>query len=463
MTARAPVVTDLDPVHMVGIGGAGMSGLATILLARGIRVSGSDVKDSRGTAALRALGARVAIGHTAGNVGDARTLVVSSAIRPHNPELVEAAARGLPVLHRAQVLSLLMREKRGIAVVGTHGKTTTTSMLALIMEHAGTDPTFLVGGDLNERGTNAYHGGGEWLVAEADESDGSFLWLAPEIAVVTNIEAEHLDHYRDEAEIRETFLAFLGNVPPDGSVVCAIEDPGVRAIASRAGRRLVTFGIGEGEWTASREPHAGEQRVSVRREGRPLGTFRLHAPGEHNVRNALAAITAADAAGVAFDRAAEALERYQGVLRRFQRRGSARGVEVIDDYAHNPSKVRAALAAAREVAAGRVVAVFQPHLYSRTRHLGGAIGEALAAADLTIVTDVYGAREDPEPGVTGKLVVDGLLATRPRARVAYLPKRADVPPYVAQRARPGDTVLLIGAGDVTMLADEILHALGEGA
>ncbi|MFA5889624.1 MAG: UDP-N-acetylmuramate--L-alanine ligase [Actinomycetota bacterium] len=463
---RVSVVDDLGPAHLIGVGGAGMSAIAKVLLMRGVPVSGSDMKESPGLAALRALGARIVVGHDAANVGEAASVVVSSAIRDSNPELRAAQARGVPVLHRAQVLALLMRERRGIAVAGTHGKTTTTSMIALILQRAGFDPSFLVGGELNEGGTNAHHGAGEWLVAEADESDGSLLWLGPEVAVITNIEAEHLDYYRDEAEVRETFLAFMGNVAPSGVVVACAQDPGVAAVAPRAGRRLVTYAVGtdpDVEWTADRTCEGERRWIDVRRGGHALGRVELGVPGEHNALNALGALAAASEAGVEFGVAAEALAAYQGVARRFQTRGAAGGVTVVDDYAHHPTEVRATLAAAREHAGGgrRILAVFQPHLYSRTEMFGRALGEALSAADLVVVTDVYGAREDPRPGISGKIVVDGVLAASPRRRVAYLPKRGDIAGYIADRAHDGDVVLTIGAGDVTMLGSEILRRIGE--
>lgn len=462
MSALPSLVGDLDPAHLIGIGGAGMSAIAKVLLARGVRVSGSDMKESGSLVALRAIGARITVGHHPRNLGDAACVVVSSAIRENNPELRAARDLGLPVLHRAQVLALLMRERRGIAVAGTHGKTTTTSMIALALQHAGLDPSFLIGGDLNERGTNAHHGTGKWLVAEADESDGSFLWLAPEIAVVTNIEAEHLDHYRDEADVRETFLSFMRNVAPQGTVVCCADDPGVAAVTPRAGLRLVTFGLREGEWRASRTIGSdGAQVLDVSRGDSRRGTVRLAVPGAHNALNALAALAVADIVGIEFETAAAALQAFQGVQRRFQRRGLAAGVTVVDDYSHHPTEVRAALAAAREQGARRILAVFQPHLYSRTKFFGRDLGAALAPADIAIVTDVYGAREDPQPGITGKLVVDGFLQAAPRGRIAYLPKRGEIAAYVAERAAPGDLVLTIGAGDVTMLGDEILRRIRE--
>ncbi|MGH2793391.1 MAG: UDP-N-acetylmuramate--L-alanine ligase [Actinomycetota bacterium] len=452
-------------MHLVGIGGAGMSALARVLLTRGATVSGSDIKESRSLAALRALGARVAVGHAAENVGGAEAVVVSSAIPGANPEVTAAREGGIPILQRAQVLALLMRERRGIAVAGTHGKTTTTSMIAMMLRHAGLDPTFLIGGDLNEVGSNAHAGEGEWLVAEADESDGSLLWLAPEIAVITNVEADHLDYYRDEREIRETFVAFAHNLPETGTAVLGIDDPGIAWVRGRIARTVVTFGTDpSADWAGEVvERGASGQRVLVRHAGEPAGEMQLGVPGIHNVRNALAALSAAAIVGVPFSVAAEELASFGGVQRRFQLRGSIGGVTVIDDYAHHPTEVRATLEAAREQGWARVVAVFQPHRYSRTQHLGRELGAALSTADLAVVTDVYGAGEQPVPGVAGKSVVDGLLAARPRARVAYVPKRGEVADFVAGRVEPGDLVLTIGAGDITMLADEVLNALSERA
>jgi UDP-N-acetylmuramate--alanine ligase len=453
------VLGDLSPMHLVGIGGVGMSAIATVLLERGLAVSGSDIKESQGVLALRAQGARVSIGHAAANISGARALVVSSAIRDSNPELLAARDKGIAVLHRAQVLGLLMRGRRGIAVAGTHGKTTTTSMITLALQAAGLDPTFLIGGGLNERGTNAHDGTGEWLVAEADESDASFLWLGPQIAVITNVEAEHLDHYRDEAEIRDTFLAFAANLPDDGLLVAGAEDPGARWVAERTGRRVVTVGMSEGDWTAERATVPGGQVVQVFRAGAHVGELKLSVPGEYNVRNALAAIAASEPCGVSFDDVALALRDYTGPRRRFQLRGAASGVKVVDDYSHHPTEVRAMLGAAREQAQARIIAIFQPHLYSRTAFFGDALGAALSAADVVVVTDIDGSREDPVPGITGKIVVDGALRARPRARVAYLPRRGDIAHYVASIAREGDLVVTIGAGDVTMLGDVILSEI----
>lgn len=449
------------PVHLIGAGGVGMSALARILLARGIAVTGSDMKDSSGLAALAALGARVHVGHDAAAVRGAGTVVVSSAIREGDPELVAARASGIPTLHRAQLLAALMRDRRSLLVSGTHGKSTTTSMVALILQAAGMDASFVIGGEVNERGTNAHDGSSPWFVAEADESDSSLLWLTPEIAVVTNVEAEHLDHYRDEEEIRDTFAAFLGNIGSGGRAVICADDPGAVAVAARCGVEVVTYGLDAGEWRAERTVGRALQTLRVAYRGQTIGEIQLPTPGAHNARNALGAIAAATLADAPFDAAASALRTFGGVGRRFQARGSARGVVVVDDYAHHPTEVVAALQAARERTDGRVIAVFQPHLYSRTQHFGAALGAALTAADVVVVTAIYGAREDPLPGVTAALVVDGAIAASPDTDIAYLPRRADIAAHVADRAREGDLILTIGAGDVTMLAGEILRALRE--
>lgn len=451
------------PIHLIGAGGVGMSALARILLARGEAVSGSDLKPSPGLVALGALGARVHIGHDASNVAGAHTVVVSSAIREHNPELVAARARGIPILHRAQLLAALMRGRRPLLVSGTHGKSTTTSMIALILQATGMDPTFVIGGDLNERGTNAHDGAGAWFVAEADESDSSLLWFTPEIAVVTNVEAEHLDHYRDEDEIRDTFRTFIANVTTGGQAVICADDVGARVVAENAACDVVTYGLDAGQWRAMRTATKEHQRLEVSLDGRVVGELVLPVPGAHNARNALGAIAASTLAGATFEAAAAALSSFGGVGRRFQTRGRIRDVAVIDEYAHHPTEVSAAIQAARERTDGKVIAVFQPHLYSRTQHLGAALGAALAEADIVVVLPIYGAREDPQPGVTSTLVVDGALAVRASADVTAIHRRAEVAAYVARRAEAGDLVLTMGAGDVTMLGPEILRALEDQA
>ena len=457
---------ELDRVHLIGIGGAGMSGIARILLARGAEVSGSDLKDSLPVIALRALGARVEVGHQAENIGDARTVVFSTAIREDNPELEEARRRGLLVLRRAEALAALMQGSTGVAVAGTAGKTTTTSMLTVILQAAGRDPSYAIGGDLNEPGSNAHHGTGELFVAEADESDGSFLLLSPFGAVVTNVEADHLDHYGSAEAIHCAFGSFVAAVDERGFVVCCADDPGaVRAAeaARAAGRRVVTYGFAADASVRIDSIHLVGERSAFElvATGRRLGVVRLGVPGRHNAANAAAAAAAAIELGVGFAEVADALATFTGVRRRFEDKGRAGGVRVVDDYAHHPTKVRAVLTAARPVVpdGGRLVAVFQPHLYSRTSHFAADFGAALGLADIVVVMDVYAAREDPVPGVTGALVADAVPL--PPDRVHFEPSWSAVPDLVAGLVQPGDLVLTVGAGDVTMLGPEILARVGE--
>jgi UDP-N-acetylmuramate--alanine ligase len=457
-TLPIPDLSRLEAVHLVGIGGAGMSGMARLLLARGVAVSGSDLKDSTLLAQLRATGAAVSVGHHPDNVGSAGAVVVSTAIPSSNVEVVEARDRGIPVYARAQVLAALMADQRGIAVAGTHGKTTTTSMLAAILERAGADPTYLVGGDLNESGSNARSGEGDLFVAEADESDGSFLLLHPDVAVVTNVEEDHMDFYADRAEVEGAFAAFCRQARV---LVACGDDPGVRRVVQGV-ERLVTYGEGE-------ENDVRVGAVEVTREGSrgmvrfPEGSVevRVASPGRHYVLNAAGALAAAREVGVAPSRGAPALAGFAGVRRRFERRGTARGAEFVDDYAHHPTEIAATLAAARAHGANRMVAVFQPHRYSRTATHWRPLGQSLAAADLVVVSDVYGAGELPIPGVTGKLLIDSLLESAPKIRAVYLPHRADLAPFLAGEIRSGDLVLTLGAGDITMVGEETL-ALIEG-
>jgi len=454
----------LGRVHFIGIGGAGMSGIARILLARGAQVSGSDAKDSRGLAALRALGAQVHVGHDPDWVDTADTVVVSSAIRADNPELIEARRRELLVLPRAAALAAVMAGRRGIAIAGTAGKTTTTSMLTVGLQHCGLDPSFAIGGDLNEPGSNAHHGGGDLFVAEADESDGSFLLLSPFAAVVTNVEADHLDHYGTAAAVEEAFAEFVARVSTDGFVVTCADDVGARrvaAAATAAGRRVVSYG-----WADDAAVRVDGLRLEGERArfeviaiGRRLGTVQLVVPGRHNASNAVAALTAGLELGAPFAELAAGLAGFTGARRRFETKGWVGGIRVVDDYAHHPTKIRAVLTAARQVVGGdgRVVAVFQPHRYTRTAGFATALGAALALADVVVVMEVYAAGEDPIPGVTGALVA-GAVPLAADA-VHYEPSWSAVPGRVAGLVRPGDLVLTLGAGDVTMIGPEILDVL----
>ncbi len=462
-TLEVPDLSGVGAAHLVGIGGAGMSGIARILLAAGVRVSGSDLKESVGVVQLRALGANVHVGHRAEQVGEVDAVVVSSAIPAGNPEVREAARRGIRVLARAQVLAALMGERRGIAVSGTHGKTTTTSMLAVALERSGADPTYVVGGDLNESGSNARAGRGPLFVAEADESDGSFLLLSPELALVTNVEADHLDFYADAEDVAAAFATFCRQAE---RVVACADDRGAARVVQEAGAPVVWYGEQEGAQVrleAVEVSRGGSRcRLHVRAgDGMPAweGQLELSVPGHQYLVNAAGALAAAALVGVPPRSSAEALRGYRGVKRRWDHRGTAAGAEFVDDYAHHPTEVEATLAAAGWNGADRVVAVFQPHRYSRTAAMWRSLGESLVGADVVLITDVYGAGEVPVPGITGKLLVDALSEAAPGKRVVYLPHRVDVAGFLAREVRSGDLVLTLGAGDITVVGDETLSLL----
>ncbi len=447
---RVPVPAELLPVdrlgrvHFVGIGGAGLSGIARIMLARGVTVSGSDGNDSPTLQALRELGARVHLGHAADQVADVDTVVVSTAVREDNPEYTEAVRRGLRVLPRSAALASVMAGRQVVAVAGTHGKTTTTSLLTIALQTAGADPTYAIGGDLAATGVNADAGSGELFVAEADESDGAFLHYSPYAAIVTNVEADHLDNWGTEEAYVAAFDEFADTLDPDGFLVCVVDDPGAAALAERhrgAGRRVVTV--------SASEPGA-------------LADVQLWSPGEHYLADALAALAAGVELGFAEDDLVRGLTSYTGTKRRMERKGEVAGVRVYDSYAHHPTEIAGDLAAARAVAGeGRVVVAFQPHLVSRTRIFGEAMGLALGAADEVVVLDVYLAREDADPAVTGALVADAVpLAPE---RVAFVPGFDDVAAQLVARARPGDLVLTLGAGTVTEIAPRVLDLLARGS
>jgi len=457
----------LGRVHLIGIGGAGMSGIARILLARGLPVSGSDARDSTTIAALRALGARVFVGHAAEQVSEADTVVVSTAIRERNPELTEARRLGLRVLARAAALAALMSGRRGVAVAGTHGKTTTTSMLTVALQHCGADPSFAIGGDLNDAGSNAHHGTGALFVAEADESDASFLLLSPDAAIVTNVDVDHLDYHGSADAYRSVFDDFVGRISPGGFLVACADDAGAAAMADRARARGVTvhtYGTSAAADLRLTDltPRARGSSYHVVLDGAPIGDVQLRVPGDHLALNSAAALLAGARLGLAVQKLREGLAAYSGVRRRFEFKGVADGVRVYDDYAHHPTEVAAQLRAARQVAAGgRLIVVFQPHLYSRTRQFAGEFGAALGLADEVVVMDVYGAREDPLPGVTGAMVAAQVAL--PPERVLAQSSWSAVATSVAQRARPGDLVLTLGAGDVTMIGPEVLDLLARRA
>ena len=456
---------DLSAPHFIAIGGVGMSGIAKILARRGSTVSGSDAKASSTLDALRQLGVQVSVGHAAGNLpAGASCVVVSSAIREDNPELVTARERGLPVLHRADALAALMQGYRALAVAGTHGKTTTTGMLAVSLTTLGLDPSFAVGGDVDEPGSNAHHGSSEIFVAEADESDRSFQKYSPEVAIILNVELDHHANYASIEEIYESFQAFVDRIVPGGTLVVSADHPGAREltarVADRAGLTVVT--VGESAEATVRilriTPRGLTSAVTVLVDGAELD-FTVAVPGRHYAGNAVAALAAGIALGVPAAELAEALGSYRGVRRRLQLQGEAQGVQVVDSYAHHPTEISADLDAIRGAAGeGRVLVVFQPHLFSRTQQLGAEMGAALAPADAVVVLDVYPAREDPVPGVTSDLVIDAARAHGADVIAAH--GLAEVPDLIAGMAKPGDLVLTMGAGDVTTLGPEILTRLG---
>ncbi|MCW8220044.1 UDP-N-acetylmuramate--L-alanine ligase [Streptomyces griseolus] len=454
----------LERPHFIGIGGAGMSGIAKILAQRGAKVAGSDARESATAEALRALGATVHIGHAAGHLADdASCVVVSSAIRPDNPELVRAAELSVPVVHRADALASLMDGLRAIAVAGTHGKTTTTSMLAVALSGLGLGPSYAIGGDLEGPGTNAAHGEGDLFVAEADESDRSFQKYAPRVAIVLNVELDHHANYASMDEIYESFETFTGRIVPGGTLVVSADQGGAveltRRVRGRDGLQVVTYGEAEGADVRVHKitPRGLTSEVTVVLDGRYL-TFTVSVPGRHYALNAVAALAAGVALGVPAHNLASALGTYTGVKRRLQLKGEAGGVQVIDSYAHHPTEMAADLEAMRGAATGsRLLVVFQPHLFSRTQELGTEMGQALALADASVVLDIYPAREDPVPGVTSALIIEAAQAAG--ADVTAVHDKAAVPAAVAGMARPGDLVLTMGAGDVTDLGPRILDHL----
>jgi UDP-N-acetylmuramate--alanine ligase len=470
---RVPVPDEILPadrlgrVHFVGIGGAGLSGIARIMLARGIRVSGSDGADTPTLGALRGLGARVELGHDAGHVRDVDTLVVSTAVREDNPEYLEAVRQGLRVLPRSAALAALMTGRRVVAVAGTHGKTTTTSLLTVALQAAGADPTYAVGGDLAQTGRNAHEGGGDLFVAEADESDGAFLVYSPHAAIVTNVEADHLDNWGTEENYRAAFAEFVDRIDPDGFLVCVVDDDGAADLADLArGRGLAVVGVGESERADVRATDlrfvGSTSTFTVHDGDEVLGEITLQIPGRHYVLDALAALAVGLRLGHSFHDLRAGLEGFTGTRRRMERKGEAGGVRVYDSYAHHPVEIAGDLQAGRAVAGeGRLVVAFQPHLVSRTRIFGRAMGEALGAADQVVVLDVYLAREDADPEVTGALVADAVPL--PPEAVAFVPDFAAVPAELVARARPGDLVLTLGAGSVTELGPRVLELLAGDA
>jgi UDP-N-acetylmuramate--alanine ligase len=455
----------IQRIHFVGIGGSGMSGIAEVLLNLGYKVSGSDLKRSAVTDRLVSLGARFAEGHAATHLAGAHVVVTSTAVRAENPEVAEARRLGIPVIPRAEMLAELMRLKYGVAVAGSHGKTTTTSMIALVLDRGGLDPTVVVGGRLGVLGSGARLGRGDFMVAEADESDRSFLKLTPTVAVVTNIDREHLDAYRDLADIQEAFLGFMNKVPFYGAVVLCLDDGPVQDVLPRVERRVLSYGLSAQAHVSARDvqvgPHASSYTATA--GGAVLGAVRLGVPGVHNVLNSLAAIAVGLDLEVPFERIKAGLESFSGVDRRFQLRGEAQGVTVIDDYGHHPTEIRATLEALRTRAGQRrTLVLFQPHRFSRTQHLWDDFCRAFHQADVLLLTDIYPAGEEPVAGVTAEALARA-IGERGHRQVAYAGELAAAGERLALEVQEGDVVLTLGAGSVWHAGEELLRRRAAGA
>jgi UDP-N-acetylmuramate--alanine ligase len=457
----------IQQVHFVGVGGIGMCGLAELLHNQGYRVTGSDLRTGPTLARLLSLGIDVRGEHDAAHLGDADVVVYSSAVGPNTPELREAERRKLPVIPRAEMLAEVMRLKDGIAIAGSHGKTTTTSLVAHVLATAGLDPTAVIGGRVLAPDTSPSTtrlGQGEILVAEADESDGSFLRLAPVIAVVTNIDPEHLDHYGSYEALEEAFTAFANRVPFWGLTVLCLDHPGVQAIVPRMTRRTTTYGFGsQADLVASDVATSGTgMRFDVRQRGELLGEARIRLPGRHNAHNALATLAVALELDVPFRLAADALESFLGIERRFERKGEARGVSLVDDYGHHPAEIRATLAAAREGHSGRIVVAFQPHRFTRTRDLWDEFTAAFNHADVLLVTRIYPASEEEIPGIESEPLVEAIRAHGHR-NAHYVSDLDDLPAQIASFAERGDLVVTLGAGNISTLGERILAELETGS
>jgi UDP-N-acetylmuramate--alanine ligase len=464
-----PAMQEKEMIHFIGIGGAGMSGIARILLELGYEVSGSDLCTSETTRRLELLGARVFLGHHADHVNeDHATVVISSAIPEENPEVIKAKELGIPVLQRAEMLSRLMERQHGIAIAGAHGKTTTSSIISLLFEKNGYDPTIVLGGELNDIGGNAKLGRGKYIIAEADESDGSFLKLFPQITVVTNIEDDHLDHYGTKENISAAFYQFLLQTSADGFAVLCADDPGVKELLPKleGKMRILKYGLDPGaENDAGYDYLAREVRLNrletrflAERAGEVLGEIKLSVPGRHNVSNALAAVAVAMECGLSFAQIAASIAEFRGVHRRFEKIGEVDGVHIVDDYAHHPSELKATLQAARTVQPKRIVAVFQPHRYTRTKNLQTEFGTAFREADVLIMTGIYPAGEKPIEGVGTELIIDEIVKQTGQ-KVEYIPEREMLASRLVEIVQPGDLVLTLGAGNICSTGMELKRLL----
>jgi UDP-N-acetylmuramate--alanine ligase len=448
-------------IHFVGIGGIGMSGIAEVLLNSGYAVSGSDLQESDATRRLRSLGARISIGHGEENLaGDPSVVVISTAVKYSNPEVLEARRRHIPVIPRAEMLAELMRMKYGIAVAGSHGKTTTTSMIAAVLSTVGLDPTVVIGGRVDMFGTNARVGQGEFLVAEADESDGSFLLLSPTIAVVTNIDREHMDFHQTMERLDESFLAFINKVPFYGLAVLCSDDTHVHGLIAKVRKRFITYGLSSDADFSAHEltPVAAGVECEVLKRGKPLGRLRLHLPGRHSATNALAAVAVADELEIPFSRIAEALDAFTGIHRRFEVKGEPGGVLVIDDYGHHPTEIRATIAAVRDSWKRPLTVIFQPHRFTRTQDLFGEFLTAFEGADRLVLTEIYAAGEDPISGVSGEALYQA-IKRKGHLDVEFVPDKSDIVRRLAGQLAAGDMVLTLGAGDIYRAGEALLEAL----
>jgi UDP-N-acetylmuramate--alanine ligase len=463
--ARADVFSSIKKIHFVGIGGIGMSGIAEILIDQGFTVSGSDRAASDNTERMKELGAKVYIGHEASNIdSDVDVLVYSSAVAPDNPEILQAQSRKIPVIRRAEMLAEVMRLRYGIGIAGTHGKTTTTSMIGLVLIEGGIDPTVIVGGRLRGlAGSNARLGRGEFIVVEADEFDRSFLSITPTIAVLTTLETDHLDCYRDLEDIKSAFIQFAGKVPFYGFVVLCLDEPALQDIMPKLKKKILTYGLnGQADIQAVEIVHRNNtSKFLVLYAGKELGDVELQIPGKHNVQNALAAIAVGLQLGVPFSKIKAGIEKFTGVFRRWEVKAEVDGITVIDDYAHHPTEIKATLAGAKSGWRRRVVCVFQPHLYSRTRDFYDEFGRSFFNADMLIVTDVYPAREEPIQGITGELIVNAAREFGHK-NVLYVPEKKDVPAVLMKIKQPGDMIITMGAGDIWRYGEEFVTSLRAG-
>ncbi|MDY7033470.1 MAG: UDP-N-acetylmuramate--L-alanine ligase [Thermodesulfobacteriota bacterium] len=447
-------------IHFVGIGGIGMSGIAEVLLNLGYRVSGSDIQESEITRRLSHLGGTIHYGHSKDNLEDVDVVVTSSAVRADNPEVTEAEHRLIPVIPRAEMLAELMRMKYGIAVSGTHGKTTTTSMIATVLSHGDMDPTVIIGGRLNSLGTNAKLGQGEFLVAEADESDGSFLKLSPTIAVVTNIDQEHMDHYKDMEEVRAAYLDFVNKIPFYGMAVICLDHENIQALIPQIKKRYITYGMTSQADIQAREVVFSENKTAfeVLHCGTSLGKIQLQMPGIHNVYNALATISAALELDLDFKTIQEGLNDFTGIHRRFQIKGQYKDILIVDDYAHHPVEIKTTLSAAKNGWKKRVIAVFQPHRFSRTKDLYEDFLVAFYQADILIVTEIYPASEDPLPGIDAKTLSDG-IKEHGHKNVSFISDKGKIASHLMDILEEGDMILTLGAGDVYKVGDALIDTL----